>query len=109
MKSVKERKQQLITDFMRNTPRRPESALGRLKVWHLNIRGLRNSLNALCGALEHEQPDVLGLSETKLPKAEKPPYIPGYTFVYNSHKSGMGGTAIYAREDLNLAAYIPRT
>ena len=75
---------------------------GNLKIWHININSIKTSQGALKERVELQtpRPDIIGISETKIPRGLKPPHIPGYTVHHQDADTGSRGTAIYIRDDV---------
>ena len=63
----------------------------RLTIWHLNIGRLKEDHTDRLRTIIHnaaERPDIIGISESHLPKHEElglPPDIKGYNVYHNNH------------------------
>lgn len=71
-----------------------------MKIYSWNVNGIRAVLrkDALKPFIESEQPDILGLQETKAGIGETVVDLPGYEEYWNSaEKPGYSGTAIFSK------------
>lgn len=66
-----------------------------------NVNGLRSVLDkGFLDFVKNENPDVIGLQETKWNNALEPLKIEGYQeYFYNAEKNGYSGTAIYSKKE----------
>lgn len=71
-----------------------------MKLISWNVNGLRACLaKGFLDFVQAEQPDIIGLQETKLQPEQVNFELPGYTMYFNSaEKKGYSGTAVFVKE-----------
>ena len=72
-----------------------------MKLISWNVNGLRACLSkGFLDFVQAEQPDILGLQETKLQPEQVTFELPGYTMYFNSaQKKGYSGTAVFVKDE----------
>jgi exodeoxyribonuclease-3 len=71
-----------------------------MKIYSWNVNGIRavTRKNTFVPFIEKEQPDVLGLQETKAKQEQSEVDLPDYQeFWYSADKAGYSGTAIFSK------------
>ena len=71
-----------------------------MKLISWNVNGLRACLTkGFLDFVQAEQPDIIGLQETKMQPEQVNFDLPGYTMYFNSaEKKGYSGTAVFVKE-----------
>ncbi len=82
-----------------------------IKIYSWNVNGIRAvwRKNALIPLVDHANPDILCLQETKADKSQSEVVIPGYSEYWNSaEKKGYSGTAIFSKiKPINITNGFP--
>ena len=69
-----------------------------MKIYYVNIRGIKSKLESLRNIVEEEKPDIIGIAETMLDKTEDIT-IQGYKMIRNDRDKEGGGVLLAVKEE----------